>query len=213
MNAGRGVRPVTRLGAERRLRRGFRELEASDPDLARLMAEVGRPTVQLREPGFPTLLRAIVAQQVSAAAARSIWARVEDSVRPLTAEAFLTLSADEVRALGFSRQKVTYATALAEAIISGRVDPDQVARMPDDEAVEALVQLPGIGRWTAEIYLLFALGRPDVLPVGDLALQVAAGRIKGLEERPKPKAFEALAEPWRPWRGAAALTTRRCLLT
>lgn len=163
------------------------------------------PPVELREHGFPTLLRAIVAQQVSAAAARSIWGRLVEQVDPLTPEGFAALGETGIRALGFSRQKIAYGLGLADAVTSGRLDLAAITAMPDEDAIAALSALKGIGRWSAEVYLLFALGRADVWPAQDLALQVAAQRIKGLDARPTPKQMTALAEPWRPWRGAAAL--------
>lgn len=187
------------------LRQGVEAVCRVDPDLARILAEAGPPPLELREPGFPTLLRAIVAQQVSAAAARSIWGRLTERVRPLTADGFLALSEEEVRALGFSRQKIAYGRGLAEAVVSGRLDLAGLAALPDEEALAALVALKGIGRWSAEVYLLFALGHPDVLPAQDLAVAAAAQRIKALPKRPTPRELLALAEPWRPWRSAASL--------
>ena len=186
-------------------RAGLEALCGDDPDLARIVAEAGPPPLELREAGFAALLRAIVAQQVSAAAARSIWGRVSEAVRPLTPEAFLALPEEDIRALGFSRQKIAYGRGLAEAVASGRLDLDRLERLPDEEALAALVQLKGIGRWSAEVYLLFALGRPDIFPAQDLALAVAAQRIKGLEARPTPAELAALAERWRPWRSVAAI--------
>lgn len=197
--------PTARAAATAWLLGGVEELARRDPDIRRLVDEAGMPPVELREHGFPTLLRAIVAQQVSAAAARSIWGRLAERVAPLTPEGFAALGEAEIRALGFSRQKITYGLGLAEAVVEGRLDLAAVAAMPDEEAITTLSALKGIGRWSAEVYLLFALGRPDVWPTQDLALQVAAQKIKGLDARPTPKRMTELAEPWRPWRGAAAL--------
>lgn len=184
---------------------GLDALCAADPDLARIVAEAGPPLLELRGAGFGALLRAIIAQQVSAAAARSIWGRVSDAVQPLTPEAFLALSEAEIRAFGFGRPKIAYARGLAEALASGALDLDAVARMPDEEALAALVRLKGIGRWSAEVFLLFALGRPDVFPSQDLALAVAVQRIKGLEQRPGHAGLSTIAQQWRPWRSVAAI--------
>ncbi len=194
-----------RADALRLWREGLTALTAADPDIAAAVAEAGEPVFELRKPGFPTLLRAIVAQQVSAASARAIWARVEAAVRPLTPEAFLALDETGMRALGFSRPKIAYATGLAEAIVSGRCDLQALAHLSDDAALAELVKLKGIGRWTAEVYLLFALGRPDVWPAQDLALAVAAQAIKRLPARPSFAEMDRLAETWRPWRSVAAL--------
>ena len=200
------VRPVTPAGAVRRYRKGIRELTAADPGLARIVAEAGHPEIALRPAGFPTLLRAIIAQQVSAAAARTIWRRFEDRLAgPVEAAGVHALGYDGVRALGLSGRKTDYALGLAEAALSGELDFDAIARMPDEEAIARLIALRGIGRWTAEVYLLFALGRPDVWPAADLALATAAGRIRGLDARPSFKTASEIAETWRPWRGAAAI--------
>ncbi|MET4701495.1 DNA-3-methyladenine glycosylase II [Constrictibacter sp. MBR-5] len=191
--------------AVRLWREGLAALSAADPDMGRAAAEAGEPAFELREPGFPTLLRAIVAQQVSAASARAIWARLEAALHPVSAEGFLALDEEAVRGLGFSRPKLAYARGLAEAVASGACDLDALADLPDDAALAELVRLKGIGRWTAEVYLLFALGRPDVWPAQDLALAVAAQKIKNLPSRPTFAEMDALAEAWRPWRSVAAI--------
>ena len=157
-----------------------------------------------REPGFATLLRAIVGQQLSVASAASIWARVEAGLDPLGPEAFLAASDETLRAMGLSGQKIRYGRSLSELVASGSLDLHALADIEDEPAIEQLVQIKGIGRWTAEVYLLFALGRSDAFPADDLALMIAAQRMKRLEGRPNRKAMVALAEPWRPWRGAVA---------
>jgi len=200
------VRPVTPAGAARRFRKGMRILTAADAGLARIIEEAGPPPIALREPGFPTLLRAIVAQQVSAAAARTIWGRIETSVGgPVTAAGFAALGYDGVRALGLSGRKTDYALGMAAAELEGHLDFDRIARMPDEAAIASLIALKGVGRWTAEVYLLFALGRPDVWPKADLALATAAGRIRGLEGRPSFDEAAEIAAAWSPHRGAAAI--------
>jgi len=180
-------------------------LGAIEPAFAAALARVGLPEPRTGEPGYVTLLRAIVGQQVSVKAAAAIWARVETATGGADDPAKMARTSDEaLRAAGLSRQKIAYAKSLAEEVLSGRLD---FARLPadDEEAIAHLVAVKGIGRWTAEIYLLFAEGRPDIFPAGDLAVQIEIGAIMGLDERPTEKAVRALAEPWRPHRGAAAV--------
>lgn len=179
-------------------------LTAIDPDLARIVAAYGPPPLWAREPGFPTLILLILEQQVSLASARAAFNRLTDRLGAVTPEAFLTLTDDELRAIGFSRQKTGYGRHLAQAIVDGRFDADALAALDDDRVRAALVSLKGIGPWTAEIYLLMVLGRADAWPVHDLALAVAAQAVKGLPARPTPAELAALAEPWRPWRAVAA---------
>jgi DNA-3-methyladenine glycosylase II len=158
-----------------------------------------------RKPGFETLLRAIVAQQVSVAAAKAIWGRVQTTVDPLEPARFLKASDAALRAAGLSRQKIAYGRGLAADIVSGRVRLDRLGRMSDADAIEELIKLKGIGRWSAEVYLLFAHGRADMWPVDDVGLMAGMQRVKRLELRPDRALMLELGEPWRPWRGAAAL--------
>ncbi len=189
---------------QRNLRRAVRALAAADTDLARVGRLHGPPGLRAREPGFPTLLNIMVSQQLSRASAEAIWGRLEAACRPLSGAAFLALSDQEIRATGLSRQKAGYARALARALADGEVELAGLAALDDQAAVETLVTLKGIGRWSAEIYILSALGRPDVWPADDLALMVAVQRLKGLAERPARAEMERIAEPWRPWRAVAA---------
>lgn len=192
------------LSAEQ-LRSGLDALAASEPAIAAAIARVGYPEPRIRERGYATLLRTIIGQQVSVQAAASIWAKLETQVGDLTDPATVAAASDEaLRAAGLSRQKASYARSLADEVTSGRLD---LGRLPDDdeEAIAQLVQIKGIGRWSAEIYLLFAEGRADVWPAGDLAVQIEIGRILGHAERPSEKLTRALAESWRPHRGAAAI--------
>jgi DNA-3-methyladenine glycosylase II len=192
------------LSAER-LRVAIDALGGIEPAFARGLARVGYPEPRIRTPGYATLLRTIVGQQVSVQAASSIWAKVEAALGTVGDPAALAAASDEaLRAAGLSRQKIGYARSLAEEVTSGRLD---FAALPEDdeEAIAALTRVKGIGRWSAEIYLLFAEGRPDVWPAGDLAVQIEIGRILGHAERPSEKLTRALAEPWRPHRGAAAI--------
>ncbi len=175
-----------------------------DPDLARIVAAYGPPPLWAREPGFPTLILLILEQQVSLASARAAFNRLADRLGAVTPAAFLELGDDELRSVGFSRQKSGYGRHLAQAIVDGRFDPALLPMLDDDGVRAELVKLKGIGPWTAEIYLLMVLGRPDAWPVHDLALAVAAQAVKGLPARPTPDELAALAEPWRPWRAVAA---------
>jgi DNA-3-methyladenine glycosylase II len=188
----------------KRLAQALAHLAAVDADLARAIEVVGAPPSRARPPGFGTLLQIIIGQQLSTASAEAIWRRLVAAVEPLTPEGFLALDDDGLRAIGFSRAKVLYGRGLAQMVAEGRLDLAALADQPDEEIIKALVQIRGFGRWSAEVYLLFSLARPDVLPADDLALLVAAQRIKRLRERPTAKEFRALAEPWRPWRSVAA---------
>ncbi len=175
------------------------------PGFARVLDTHGHPEPRLSEPGVETLLRTIVGQQVSVAAARSMWAKLTAKYgQPVDLSALMAASDEELREAGLSRQKAGYARSLASLVLSGELD---LASLPadDEEAIELLTRIKGIGRWSAEIYLLFAEGRPDAFPAGDLAVQVEIGRVLGMDERPSEKALRALAEEWRPHRGAAAV--------
>jgi DNA-3-methyladenine glycosylase II len=196
--------PEHGLSAEA-LKAGLDRLAVIDPDVARALARIGYPEPRVRHPGFATLLRIMVAQQLSTRSAAAIWARVEQACPPLvTAERFLALDEGAFKTIGFSRQKMTYGRGLAEAIAGGALDLEALATVPEEAAIEAISALPGFGRWSAEIYLLFALGRADVFPADDLALQVGMQRLKRLDARPNRKLMDQLAEPWRPVRGCGA---------
>jgi len=180
-------------------------LAAREPGFARALDTHGRPEPRLSDTGVATLMRTIVGQQVSVAAARSMWAKLEGAFgSPPDLEQLLAASDEELRSLGQSRQKAGYLRSLATLVLSGELD---LADLPadDEEAIALLTRIKGIGRWSAEIYLLFAEGRGDVWPAGDLAVQVEIGRLLGLDERPSEKQLRALAEDWRPHRGAAAV--------
>ena len=187
------------------LRDSLDALAALEPAFAAAIARAGYPETRVRERGYATLLRTIIGQQVSVAAAQSIWNKLEAALGDLTDPGTVArASDDDLRAAGLSRQKAGYARSLADEVTSGRLD---LMHLPadDEEAIAQLVTIKGIGRWSAEIYLLFAEGRPDVWPAGDLAVQIEIGRILGHAERPGEKAVRALAEAWRPHRGAAAI--------
>jgi len=179
-------------------------LVAADHDLAQIEAAAGPLAWRRRPPGFEGLLQAIVGQQISIQAAGAIWARLRLVPGALVPAGVLALDDETLRAAGLSRPKVAHARALAAAFADGRLDAGALARMPDDAAIAAISAVRGMGSWSAEIYLLFALERPDVFPAGDLALAGAAAALKGLPARPGPVALRALAQGWAPWRGLAA---------
>ena len=192
------------------LRVGIDEAAAREPALADALARTGYPEPRIRATGYRTLLRTIVGQQVSVAAAASVWAKLEALLGEQMAPAdVLAREFDELRACGLSRQKQGYVRSLCELVESGALDLESLPA-DDEAAIAALTQIKGIGRWSAEIYLLFAEGRLDIWPAGDLAVQAGIGRILGLPARPSEAETRALAEPWRPHRGAVAIFTWHC---
>ncbi|MFT3978482.1 MAG: DNA-3-methyladenine glycosylase 2 family protein [Sphingomonas bacterium] len=191
--------------SEAQLRSAVDALGAIEPKFVAALARVGYPPPRIRDRGYVTLLRTIVGQQVSVKAANAMWSKLEARMGDPGDPAIIARASDEaLRACGLSRQKASYARSLADEVLSGRLD---LSALPEDdeEAIAALIRVKGIGRWSAEIYLLFAEGRPDVWPAGDLAVQIEIGRILGHESRPSEKLTRELAEPWRPHRGAAAI--------
>ena len=176
-------------------------LAATEPRFALALAQTGELPLRLRPDGFGQLLSAVVSQQVSVASARAIWSRLEQA-EMVTPEAVRTSTPEGLRALGLSRQKASYALALAEA----GIDFDALRALPTAEVIRRLVAVKGIGIWTAEIYAMFSLGRADVFAPGDLALQEAARVLFDLPERPKERALRTMAEAWSPWRSVAART-------
>ena len=178
---------------------------AIEPAFAVAIGNAGHPAPRISERGFATLLRTIVGQQVSVASAQAVWTKLDTVVGGAGDPAKIAAASDEtLRSAGLSRQKLGYARSLADEVTSGRLD---LANLPEDdeEAIAALVRVKGIGRWSAEIYLLFAEGRTDIWPAGDLAIQIEIGRILGHETRPSEKLTREVAEAWRPHRGAAAI--------
>jgi DNA-3-methyladenine glycosylase II len=197
------------LSAEQ-LNAGIDAIAAKEPAIAAALARTGYPEPRIRATGYRTLLRTIVGQQVSVAAAASMWRKLEAALgEDMPAAALLAAEFDDLRACGLSRQKQGYARSLCELVISGELDLENLPA-DDEEAIAQLVRIKGIGRWSAEIYLLFAEGRPDIWPAGDLAVQVGIGKILGLPERPSEKATRSLADDWRPHRGAIAILTWHC---
>ncbi len=189
------------------LRASLDALSIIEPRFADAIAATGYPEQRIREPGYATLLRTIVGQQVSVAAAASVWNKLEILLGEGCApEQLIAQDFDALRACGLSRQKQGYARSLAELVLSGDLPLDA---LPDDdeEAIAYLTRVKGIGRWSAEIYLLFAEGRHDIWPAGDLAVQEGVGRLLKLDTRPSEKDIREIAEKWRPHRGAAAIFT------
>lgn len=199
-----------RISAPRRLTaaslaRGVRTLSEADEDLARIAGEYGPPPLWEREEGFATLVLTILEQQVSLASALAAFERLRAAAGPEVApEGFLAFDDAQLRGFGFSRQKALYCRLLARAILDGELDLPALASLGDDDARAELTKLKGVGAWTAEVYLLRALLRPDAWPSGDLALQLAARQVKRLRERPTAAELDALAEGWRPFRAVAA---------
>jgi len=180
------------------------ELAARDADLAGIVARHGPPPLWDRTPGFPTLIHIVLEQQVSLASAKAAFDRLLLVADPLTPARFVELTDQELLAIGFSRQKARYGRALAEAIESGALDLEALETLEDDAVHRALQSVPGIGPWTSTVYLLMVLLRPDLWPVGDIALAASVGEIKGLGRRPDPMEMADLGEAWRPWRSVAA---------
>ena len=181
------------------------EIAARDPQVAAGVALVGYPEPRTAPGGFPALLSIIVNQQISKEAARAILGRLEALMPGTRAEDLLAQPDSALQDAGLSRPKIRYARGIAESIASDAVRPDAFPDMADAEVIAALTSLKGIGLWSAEIYCMFSLGRPDLFPGEDIALQEAMRRLKGLDERPRPKQARLLAEAWSPWRSAMAV--------
>jgi DNA-3-methyladenine glycosylase II len=187
------------------IRSAVEALAEREPAFAAVVERHGIPEPRRSDPGAHTLLRTIVGQQVSVAAARSMWSKLEAAFgSPPDLAKLLTASDEEMRSAGLSRQKSSYIRSLSELVMSGELD---LANLPadDEQAIALLTKVRGIGRWSAEIYLLFAEGRADVFPAGDLAVLVEIGRLMGLADKPQEKQLREIAEAWRPHRGAAAI--------
>ena len=187
-----------------RLLEGLRVLAERDPDLRQIWEDLGPPPMWAREPGFPALIQIILQQQVSLASAQAAYDRLLAAASPLTPDRFLELGDEQLKAIGFSRQKTEYGRVLAQALVEGHLNLDRLESMDDGAVRMELTQLKGIGPWTADIYLLMALLRPDIWPSGDLALAIAVQQLKGLTTRPTLEELDAIGEKWRPWRAVAA---------
>ena len=181
-----------------------RRLAERDPDLAAVVDTYGPPPLWAREPGFHTLIHIILEQQVSLASARAAYDRLVAATGRLVPERFLLLNDADLKTIGFSRQKTGYGRGLAQALLDSRLDLAHLATLDDGEAKSRLMAVKGIGSWTADIYLLMVLRRPDTWPSGDLALASAAQRVKHMRSQPTPKKLEQVGRVWQPWRAVAA---------
>lgn len=181
------------------------DLSAADPDLAQLRARLGTPPLWARAAGFPTLVHIILEQQVSLASARAAFSKLQEACNhELTPELFLKFDDQELKSLGFSRQKTSACRTLANTILKHELDLEALPELDDQSARAALIKVKGIGPWTADIYLLMVLLRPNSWPTGDLALAVAVQELKQLATRPNPAELEKIALVWQPWRAVAA---------
>ena len=196
--------PSSTIENEQDLESLVARLAERDADLAAIVAAHGYPPLWRREPGFGTLLHIILEQQVSVVSARAAFERLLEVAQPLTPESFLALDDATLKRVGFSRQKTRYGRALAAAVGAGELSLGGLETLPDDAVRRELTRIVGIGNWTADIYLMMALGRRDVWPQGDLALAVAVKEVKGLASRPRSDELSALAETWQPYRAVAA---------
>lgn len=189
---------------ERSFARGVRALCRADPDLRAVVKTFGPPPMWVRPPGFATLVQIILEQQVSLASGRAVYRKLCDRIGRPTAARFLELKDPELRACGFSRQKSGYCRGLAESVANGSLKLAGLSRRDDEAVRAALLEIKGIGNWTADIYLLMALRRPDVWPLGDLALDNALLEVKRLRKRPTEKRLSKITRVWVPWRSIAA---------
>ena len=187
-----------------RLLDGVEALSATDPDLGAVVRRFGPPPLWARRPGFATLVQIVLEQQVSLASARATFGRLRDAWGDITAERFATLTAAQVQSAGVTRQKTSYCRGIARQIVDGTLDLRRLGRADDEEVRATLVAIRGIGPWTADIYLLMALLRPDIWPDGDIALVTAAHQVKRLRRRPDTQQLRRLAGRWAPWRSVAA---------
>ena len=189
---------------EATLLRAIGILADRDPDLANIVQRYGHPPMWSRPPGFATLIRIILEQQVSLSSARAAYNRLNESAGSVSPTSFLKLSDTELKSVGFSRQKTRYGRQLARGILDGSIDLEALEGYNDEEARSRLMAIEGIGRWSADIYLLMALRRPDVWPHSDIALIKTVTRIKELKNHPSGEEWDAIGEAWRPWRSVAA---------
>ncbi len=186
------------------LAEGVAELARRDPHLAAVVARHGAPPLWDRPPGFETLVQIILEQQISLSAGRAAYARLERLAGAVTPERVGALTESDLRGAGLTRQKSAYVRGLALAIVAGEFDPDGLAALDDEDARAALIKLRGVGAWTADIYLLMALGRADVWPSGDLALVAAIREVKRLRSLPNAERIGRITRSWSPWRAVAA---------
>lgn len=181
-----------------------RKLAGRDKDLASILERFGPPPLWARRPGFPTLVKIILEQQVSLASAASIFSRLQKNVIPFHPARMIELGEVHLKSQGLTRQKISYCLHLAQSLHDKHLNLSRLGRMSDDEVKAALMEVKGIGSWSADVYLLMALGRADIWPAADLALAVAVSNLKRLQGRPNPNQLIEIAEPWRPFRSVAA---------
>ena len=189
---------------KRTLASACRALANEDPIFRRVHEMYGTPPLWDRPAGFATLLQIILEQQVSLASAKACFDKLTHRLGEIVPERLLTLNDAELKTIGFSRQKTTYARYLSEAVLERRIDLETLHQLPDEEVKAELIKLKGVGEWTSDIYLLMALLRPDVMPKGDIALHAAYQKLNGLDARPNSDEFVAMAERWKPFRSVAA---------
>lgn len=183
---------------------GMAELIAREPRFGPILAAHGPPPLRRAAPGLAGLLRIVTDQMISRGSAEAIWRRVERALHPFEPQAILAREVDDLKAFGLTGAKARAFLAAARAVHEGTCALDRLPDLSDDEAIRQLTRIPGIGPWTADSYLLSSLGRADAFPAGDLALQIAAQDLFGLEARPVAPALRQAAQAWRPWRGIAA---------
>ena len=196
--------PAIKVLTQKRFKQGVDYLCNKDTDLGDIVSEIGPPVMKIQEPGFPALIRMILEQQVSLASARAAYHKLIEKVNSLTPSAFLKLDDASLKTIGFSRQKTIYGRNLAHAIVKKQIIFTLFKSMDDMSVRSELIKIKGIGVWTADIFLLAALRRQDIWPSLDLALAVAAQKVKRLKSRPKPKELDAIGMAWQPWRAVAA---------
>ncbi|MDH7799703.1 MULTISPECIES: DNA-3-methyladenine glycosylase 2 family protein [unclassified Beijerinckia] len=195
----------SRIASEEALAAALEQLKVIDPKIVgHMLAAAGHPPLRKREPGLEGLLGIVISQQVSTASARAIFARFRSRFGAFDATEIAAASDDDLRGCGLSGPKIRTMRAVCETVASGAIDLAGLVDLPAEEAHARLIALKGIGPWTADIYLLFCIGHPDILPVGDLALQEAAKLALGLKKRPDQKKLAHVGQRWRPWRGVAA---------
>ncbi len=186
------------------LSKGARQLAKTDPDLGAVLGRLGEPPMWGRRPGFPALIQIILEQQVSLAAARTMYRRLARHLGGMTPEAVVKTKVSGLRAFGLTRQKASYCHGVAKRILDGRLDLTSIAKCPDERGRQMLLDVPGLGPWSVDIYYLMALRRPDVWPQGDLALASALREVKNLDALPTIDDQQRLARGWEPWRSVAA---------
>lgn len=196
--------PLIAIETEDDILRDVRSLSRRCPVMRKIYKATGTPPLRRRDPGFDGLARIVVGQQVSVASANAIWARCVAAIQPMSAERVAELTDDELKACGLSRPKIRTLYAISSAVLNDGLDLDGAAVLPDDEFRAALISVSGIGPWTADVFQLFCLGRPDVFAPGDLAIQVAAQHAYDLDGRPSSDQLLEMAEAWRPWRAVSA---------